>query len=695
MSQVMEVPPGTPAPIRQGWLAAVVGQTATRRTYTDAKHHVHRSPDRDASWHERHGGTRADSAARVRSHKRLTHARVIPASEYDPAMDYARAYATAVVDGFIMAGPLVRAACRRHLADIERAAEPDSDLWYDHGAAEHFAIFCERWLRHYAGQFAGDPLVLEPAQEFICGNLFGWRMWREGYPRDDPSVWPRRFRRAYLEIGKGNGKTPLMAAIGLYGLVADNEPAAEIYVGASKTKQAHVCYQDAVRMARGSPLIELLRTVGVNPVYQIDHLPSESSMQLLSRESGKSESGIRPHIVLLDEIHEHQDNSLIDMMQRGFKWRRQPLLVMATNSGDSVMNVAWEEHEHATEVLMGRETADESFSFVCGHDPGEDPLEDESCWPKSNPLIGVSQSVHALRAAVKDARSYPARAANVRRLHFCQWAESTGDWIDTETWRAAEVEQSDEGMIRWVGMDRQWPVVAAIDLSKSQDLTSVAYISEVPAGLDDVEPVYRVAVRSYTPGEMLEEREREDRVPYAAWARTHPETFRVLDGPVVEHEAVAADLLDDLRRLDLRALVYDTWDYAGFQRTLTLMGWPDDVHQVEHPQGWSYRRNSPLRMPDSIGAIERMLKQRRLRVYPSPSLRAAVTGARMTISASGSARWDKKTSRARIDALVAMTMALGAWDAGLSRLRPADAKTDRRDRIRAYYAAYAQHTMGA
>ena len=649
---------------------------------------------RERLWKRQFTGTKSETFKRREEFPRLTHARVVDASDYVPEYDYSLQYALAVTDGFILAGPLVRAACLRHLDDLEDSKKPDAKIWYDIGAAEHFSLFCERWLRHYAGQFAGYPFHLELAQEFIAGNIFGWRMWREGYPEDDPTRWPRRFRRVYLEIGKGNGKTPLMAAIALYGLIADKEPAAEIYIGASKAKQAHICFQDAVSLARGSPLIELLRCSGISPVYRLDHLASESNMTILSKESGKTESGIRPHFALLDEIHEHPDNSIINMMQRGFKWRRQPLIVMATNSGDSVQNVAYEEHEYAERIMLGREEAPESFAYVCGHDIGEDPLEDESTWLKSNPLLGIAQTKEGLRAAVKDAKSYPARAANVRRLHFCQWAESVASWVDEDTWRATEVEP-EEDPLSWVGGEGQWPVVVALDLSKSHDLTSLAYIGEVPASIDDVESVYRIFVRSYTPGTKLLEKEKEDRIPYSVWARKHPQTFCVLDGATIEHEAVVADMLEDVKHIDLRAVIYDVWDYAAFQRTLTINNWRDDIPQYEHPQGWSYRKGSPLRMPDSIGAVEKLLKQKRLRIYPSPSLRAAVTGAHMTVSASGSARWDKKSSRSRIDPLVAMTMGLGAWTVGLDQLEqvsdPNKGLSERQRRLRAYYAAYAQH----
>jgi len=57
---------------------------------------------------------------------------------------------------------------------------------------------------------------------FIVGSLFGWR---------GLDGW-RRFRVAYIEKPKGNGKSPLAAGIGLFMLMADGEARAEVYSAA-------------------------------------------------------------------------------------------------------------------------------------------------------------------------------------------------------------------------------------------------------------------------------------------------------------------------------------------------------------------------------------------------------------------------------------------------------------------------------
>ena len=109
---------------------------------------------------------------------------------------------------------------------------------------------------------------------------------------------------------------------------------------------------------------------------------------------------------------------------------------MITNSGSDRNSVAWEEHEHAVKVAAGNREAvndptfigealdDTSFSFVCSLDDGDDPLNDPSCWPKANPLLGVTITNEYLSEIVAQAKSIPGQLNGILRLHFCVWTDA-------------------------------------------------------------------------------------------------------------------------------------------------------------------------------------------------------------------------------------------------------------------------------
>jgi phage terminase large subunit-like protein len=552
--------------------------------------------------------------------------------------DAATGYARAVTEGRIVAGPHVRASCARHLRDIEGGAA--RGLSWDVEAAKRALGFFPDVLRLSEGQFEGEPFNLHPAQAFIVGSLFGWK-------REDGT---RRFRRAYIEQGKGNGKSPLAGGIGLYGLVADNEPGAQIFAAAAKMDQARILFNDAVSMVRQSPQLERrLTPTGINPVNNLAWMEKGSFFRPVGRDTGKTGSGMRPHFVLIDELHEHPNRDTLEMLERGFKFRRQPLVFMITNSGSDRNSVCWEEHEHAVKVAHGEVEDDTTFSYVCALDEGEDPLEDPSCWVKANPLLGVTITEGYLADVAAQAKAIPGKANGIRRLHFCQWTDAESAWIARETWEACEdpamtIDEFD-GQECWLGLD----------LGATKDMTARAMVFR--DGEDEEgRPKLALFAHGYTPGDTLLGRERDDRAPYSVWVEQGHLT--ATPGKVVRFDQVAADIVDLAARFEVAAVAYDRWLIRNFEQTLDEMG--VTLPLLEHPQGTNRRKDSPLWMPDSIGQFEELLLEGRLRIAVNPALRSAVASSTFWISPAGLRRFEKQRASARIDLAVAAAMAIGA-----------------------------------
>jgi phage terminase large subunit-like protein len=238
--------------------------------------------------------------------------------------DRATLYAERVLAGDIVAGPHVRNACRRHIDDLSKGG--DRGLVYSPESAARALRFFEDKLKLSEGQFEGKPFKSQPAQDFKIGSIFGWKRQTDG---------TRRFRRAYIEEGKGNGKSPFAGGIGLYGLMADGEAGAQIYSAGATKDQAGILFRDAVAMVDKSPDLDrrLKRSGGPGKEFNLAYLAKSSFFRPVSRETKKTGSGPRPHFALIDELHEHPDAGVIEILERGFKFRRQPLLLMITNSG--------------------------------------------------------------------------------------------------------------------------------------------------------------------------------------------------------------------------------------------------------------------------------------------------------------------------------------------------------------------------
>ena len=210
-------------------------------------------------------------------------------SSADPATQYARD----VTAGKILAGPDIRNACARHLRDLDEG--PARGLVWDIEAAQRAYDFFAKVLKLNGGEHEGAPFILLPWQCFIVGSIFGWKR-EDGY---------RRFRTAYVESGKGSGKSPLAAGVGLYCLMADREPRAEVYAAATKKDQAMILFRDAVAMVDQSPALlqRIQKSGGAGKEWNLAYLQAGSFFRPISSDDGQS--GPRPHCALIDEIHEH------------------------------------------------------------------------------------------------------------------------------------------------------------------------------------------------------------------------------------------------------------------------------------------------------------------------------------------------------------------------------------------------------
>lgn len=413
----------------------------------------------------------------------------------DPATQYARE----VHSGKRIAGPDIRNACARHLRDLEEG--PKRGLFWDLEEANKAIRFYRAVLKLNGGEFEGQPFELLPWQKFIVGSIFGWKG-SDGY---------RRFRVVYVESGKGSGKSPLAAGVGLKGLVGDGEARAEIYAAATKKDQAMILFRDAVAMVQQSPeLTKRLACSGTGQnIWNLAYLKAGSFFRPISSDDGQS--GPRPHMALIDEVHEHKTNLVVEMMRAGTKSRKQALIFMITNSGSNKRGPCWEYHEYGSRVASGALTDDGFFAYICSLDEGDDPIQDESCWFKSNPSLQDADlpGIKYLREQVTEARGMPSKEAMVRRLNFCEWTGAESPWISWDVWSQAEERVP-------MSLLKNRPCVGGLDLSSTTDLT--AFVLLFYPTYED--PHWRLLPYFWIPDHELDKREARDKVPYAAWIKS-------------------------------------------------------------------------------------------------------------------------------------------------------------------------------
>lgn len=551
----------------------------------------------------------------------------VRASKSSKKSDPVTAYAIGVSNGKIIAGPHVRDACTRHLQDLETGSE--RGLFFDLEESKRAIGFFADVLCLNGGDFEGVPYVLLDWQAFIVGSLFGWKA----------ADGSRRFRQAYVETGKGSGKSPLAAGIGLYGLVADGEHRAEVYAAATKKDQAMVLFRDAVAMVDLSPELSgrIMRSGSKGKEWNLAYHNTSSFFRPLASDDGQS--GPRPHIALLDEVHEHRDGAMVEMMRAGTKGRKQALIFMITNSGTNKQSACWEYHQYGAKVCAGMVKDDSFFAYICALDEGEDPFKDPKCWIKANPSLGITIQQKYLQEQVTQAQGMPAKESTVRRLNFCQWVESLSPWISGAVWLGSGDDNFDHGLLQnrkcWGGLD----------LSSVHDLTAFVLTFE-PVEAD---PFWRVLPTMWLPADGIADKSDQDRVPYTAWRDAG--YLRTTPGSAISKLHVLHELSEICSGYDVQSIGYDRWRIEDLKSLMESEG--TSLPPLEG-FGQGYKDMAP-----ALDEFERRLLNNQLRHMNNPVLTWCAANAVVDTDPAGNRKVAKHKATGRVDGIVATVMAVG------------------------------------
>jgi phage terminase large subunit-like protein len=533
--------------------------------------------------------------------------------------------------GEIVTGRLVRLACARHLEDMRIGSE--RGIYFDAAAADRVFKFFETLLFLSEGQFSGMPFKLELWQCFVIGSIFGWM-------RHDGT---RRFRVAYVEIGKGNGKSPMAGGIGLYGLVADHEPAAEIYAAAVTKEQARILFRDAEHMREASP--RLCRIIKAN-VNNLSCPKTGSFFRAISSER-KGLDGKRVHMALIDEIHEHPSAIVVEKMRAGTKARLNPLIFLITNSGYDRQSVCWNHHEQSRQVVEGSIQNDAWFAYVCSLDDGDDWKTDKKCWIKANPNLGISVPENYLMEQVEEAIQLPSKENIVARLNFCVWTESATRAIPSETWSACSSKYCEDEMAGRT-------CVAGLDLGSVQDTSALSLVFPP----DDKILEWRTLNYFFCPEAKVRERTSKGMANYLVWQKQgrliatpgnvtdYRYIRRFISGVDANGEKVEGECLAD--KFQIEEIAYDRWNAT--QLVIDLQG--DGLNMTQFGQGFASFQ-SPVR--DFL----RMVLSGELRHDNNPVMNWQIGNLTFAQDPAGNQKPDKETSGDKIDGVVAMIMALG------------------------------------
>lgn len=584
----------------------------------------------------------------------------------DPVTRWARD----VVRGQIVAGELVCHAAERHLKDLVEGGS--RGLRWDWGRADHALGFFPECLTITAGSYEGKPFELLPWTMFCVGSLFGWR-------NEDGGL---RFRSSWWETGKGQAKSPAMAAVGLYMMGFYGVARSQVYAIAWDKDQANVLFKDAVAMCR-APIPgtdpddqdslerrgEVVIRGRLDNAWRIEHPATGSRFQSLA--NGDAISGPRPNLVLADEIHEFKNADAIELWKRALaKASGDALMMLGTNTPASTQIVGTNYSEFYQKVAKGEVQDDTSFAFIARVDKDDEPFENEECWPKALPALGLTFPAANIRREVASAKLMLSTKMSVGRLYFGIPIGAVEFWIAEEAWVAVQGTVDEAAM-------KGLPCWLSLDLSQKNDLTALTACWE---GEKDGEPHLFVKTWYWTTQNGLSDRSLEDNAPYTLWVEQG--VLAAVGGSVIDKTFVAAQVKRILGEHDVQFLAFDpagiddfiaacdevgleTWKWKGPKepagRGLML---------VSHAQGKRIVfEEKQLCMPHSIERLEDRILEKSITVDASPVTYSCAANAAIDTDGQNNRCFHKTRSRGRIDGMVTIAMAVGAATSDLKPVK--------------------------
>lgn len=543
-------------------------------------------------------------------------------------------YIDDVLSGQQPACKWVRLACERHQRDLANGHE--RGLRFDASAAHH-AIDFFRFLRHSKGEWAGQTVELEPWQQFVIALVFGWMA------QDDQGSWLRRFRTTFLEVARKNGKSTIAAGVGLYLFDADGEPGAEVYTAATKRDQARITHSEATRMVKASPLLRRrIRTFKDN----LNILNTAAKFEPLGSDTD-SMDGLNVHGAIVDELHAHKNRETWDLLDTATGSRRQALMFGITTAGVDRQSLCWDMHEYTEKILVGLVQDDSFFGLIYTLDPkvvdadgavieAGDDWEDERCWVKANPNLGVSKKIEDMRRKALQAREMPTMLNSFLQRELNVWTQATVRWVNAPKWLACNQPVDADGLLGRT-------CYGGLDLSSTTDVTAFVLVFSPQVPTDP----YQVICRFWIPEETMKLRTKRDRMQYQTWVR---QGYMVTTpGDAVDHEFVLAEIEELRQRYDIQEIAFDRWGAAHVQTKLQDMGGEDWL--VQFGQGFAS-------MSAPMNELERLILSGRLAHGGNPVLTWMAGNLVATMDSAGNKKPDKAKSTEKIDGMVALIMAL-------------------------------------
>jgi phage terminase large subunit-like protein len=502
--------------------------------------------------------------------------------------------------------------------------DPEKGIWFDGlnhfdiDRANHAVGFIQECCFHSKAEWAGKPFILEVWQDDIISAVFGWIR---------PDGKTRRFRTAYLEMPRKQGKSLLASAVAAYMLFADGENAPEVVSAAADKNQAALVFEATKSSIEASSFRPYCK------IFRRSITPNTGGIYKVLSADIPTKYGMSPSCIIFDELHTQPDRGLWDALKSGVSARRQPLLFAITTAGHDRHSLCAEQHIYAEKVLAGIIEDDSYFAAIYGAGKDDDWTSEE-VWRKANPNLGISKRLDYMREACKEAQENPSALNSFLQFDLDVWTAQAKMWMPMAKWDACGTVPVDPEALKGRAC------YGGLDLSTSLDISALALLFPEDGG------GYSLLCRFWVPEENIAKRARRDKVPYDVWVRQG--LIRATQGDIIDYDVIRHDIVGLSEAYEIKELAYDRWNSS--QIVSQLVG--DGLTMVEFGQGF-------VSMASPTKRLMEIVLKKQLRHGNNAVLRWMASNVSVKTDAAANEKPDKARSQERIDGIVATVMALG------------------------------------
>lgn len=413
------------------------------------------------------------------------------------------------VSGKNIVGKEVVLAAQRYLNDLERkdielrTKEPDLCI-----------NIIQTTLVHQQGEnikgesLLGKPFLLEPWQMFVIYNLLGFYY---------KGTQERRYKEAFIEIGRKNGKTSLVAALAWAVSIMQRHSGSKTYIVANALKQTLESFHfltfslEYQKVAKDFKITDHTHEHSIKYVFRQPDGTPDGSMEIIAMPSNpESQDSFNCNFAIADEVAAYRKPAQYNRFKESQQAYTNRLMIGITTAGDNINSFGYRRQEYGVKVVSGEAEDDSLFVLIARADENEDgevdyldPVQHQ----KANLSYGVTIRPEALIQAAQQAKIDPQQRKDFLSRHLNRYTNSMKSWFDIDEFKNSDgqytwtLEELSKLPIEWYG---------GADLSRMHDLTAAALIG-------NYEGVDIIITHAFFPVTQANLKAEEDNIPVYEW----------------------------------------------------------------------------------------------------------------------------------------------------------------------------------